>query len=171
MSSERAQNHLHSPRIGISVPESEHKPDHFQMVASRTQVHKLANAEGDISKKSDNQVATPTREMKLKRYWAQMSAKGYPFRLLPRWQDPRKPVMEVSGLYVKLNIFPQAPEKQSHFSQVTLASIFIYQRVFGLLLIENFTFSNPAKANQQDIVEILIPPFCHVIKLSSNNHK
>jgi hypothetical protein len=75
MSSERAQNHLHSPRIGISVPESEHKPDHFQMVASRTQVHKLAKAEDDISKKGDHQVATPTREMELKRYWAQMSAK------------------------------------------------------------------------------------------------
>jgi hypothetical protein len=66
MSSERAQNHLHSPRIGISVPESEHKPDHFQMVAK---------AEDDISKKGDHQVATPTREMELKRYWAQMSAK------------------------------------------------------------------------------------------------
>jgi hypothetical protein len=87
-------------------------------------------------------------------------------------QDPMKPVMEVSGLLgrLKLNIFAQAPEKQSHFSQVTLTSISIYQRVFGLLMIVNLTLINPAKENQQDFVK-MIRPFCHVIKLSSNNHK
>uniref|UniRef100_A0A453EF14 Uncharacterized protein n=1 Tax=Aegilops tauschii subsp. strangulata TaxID=200361 RepID=A0A453EF14_AEGTS len=55
----RSQNHLHSPRTGISVHGSKRKPNHFQMpIYIKKQVHMLAKPEDDIRKKGDHQIAT-----------------------------------------------------------------------------------------------------------------
>jgi hypothetical protein len=104
----------------------------------------VSKSEGDIRTKGDHQIATRDEVEKV---LGTDVSQGF-HSVLPSILGiaPRKPVIEVNELLgrLELNTFAHRLQKASHCPSRCHIHFHI-PRVFGILLMENFTLRNPAK--------------------------